>query len=84
VHGAATDSVAGDAAYAARHEGLKNPNTPLIAALQAAGVSVRICGQSMLGAKLAPADLAPGVEVDLAALMAVAHLQFQGYALMVD
>lgn len=84
VHGGATDSVATDAVYAKRHEGMKNPNTPLIEALQAAGVGLRICGQAMTGSKLSPADLAPGVQVDLAALMTVTHLQFDGYAIIAD
>lgn len=84
VHGGATDSVATDAAYAKRHDGATNPNTPLIEALQAAGVSLRICGQAMTGSKLTPADLAPGVQVDLAALMTVTHLQFDGYAIIAN
>jgi intracellular sulfur oxidation DsrE/DsrF family protein len=84
VHGAATDAVVSDTAYAARHSGQKNPNTALIAALQAGGVSVRICGQAMTGQKIAAPDLAPGVQLDLAALMTVTNLQFQGYALVVD
>ena len=84
VHGGATDSVASDAAYAKRHEGRKNPNTALIAALQAAGVSVRICGQAMNARGFQPADLAPGVQVDLAALMTTTHLQLDGYALVVN
>ena len=84
VHGSATDSVVTDEIYAKRHDGQKNPNTPLLAALQAAGVSVRICGQSMVGNKLAPQDLAPGVQVDVAALMTVTNLQLAGYALVVN
>lgn len=84
VHGPATDSVASDAIYAKRHDGLANPNTALIAGLQAAGVSVRICGQSMVGSGLAASDLAPGVQVDVAALMTVTDLQLDGYALVVN
>lgn len=84
VHGAATDTMVSDTVYAARHGGQKNPNTPLIAALQAAGVSVRICGQAMTGQKIAQTDLAPGVQLDLAALMTVTNLQFQGYAYVAD
>ncbi len=84
MHGPATDAVVSDTAYAARHNGQKNPNTALIAALQAAGASLRICGQAMTGQKIAQTDLAPGVQLDLAALMTVTNLQFQGYALVVD
>lgn len=84
VHGPATDAMVSDAAYAARHNGQKNPNTAMIAALQAAGVSVRICGQAMTGQKIAETELARGVQLDLAALMTVTNLQFQGYALVAD
>jgi intracellular sulfur oxidation DsrE/DsrF family protein len=84
VHGPATDAVVSDAAYAARHNGQKNPNTAMIAALQAAGVSVRICGQAMTGQKIAETELVRGVQLDLAALMTVTNLQFQGYALVAD
>lgn len=82
VHGPATDAIASDAAYAERHDGMKNPNTPLIAALRDAGVSIRVCGQAMLARKLTPETLADGVQIDLAALMTVAHTQLQGYALV--
>ena len=82
VHGPATDAIASDAAYAERHDGMTNPNTPLIEALQAAGVSIRVCGQAMLARKLTPETLADGVQVDLAALMTVVHTQLQGYALV--
>lgn len=80
VYGPATETMLSDAAWGARHNGEKNPNTALIAALQKAGVSVRICGQAMAQAKIATADLAPGVQVDLSAIMTVANLQLQGYA----
>jgi intracellular sulfur oxidation DsrE/DsrF family protein len=79
--GAATEAVMTDASYAARHAGAKNPNTPLIAQLQAAGVSVHLCGQAAAGAKLSPADLLPGVELDLSALTTVVLMEMQGYAL---
>ncbi|MGZ9098417.1 MAG: DsrE family protein [Brevundimonas sp.] len=84
VHGAATLSVLSDAAWAARGKGAANPNSALIRALIAAGVQVRICGQAMIGNRVADDDLAPGVAVDLAALMTVVHLQQAGYALIAD
>ena len=52
--------------------------------LIAAGVQVRLCGQAMAGNGIMQADLAPGVSVDLAALMTVIHLQQAGYALVVN
>ncbi|MFN3583360.1 DsrE family protein [Phenylobacterium sp.] len=84
VHGGATQGVLSDEAYARRHEGARNPDAPLVAQLVAAGVDLRICGQSMAAAKIVPADLAPGVQVDLAALMTVIHKQGEGYVLVVN
>lgn len=82
VHGAATLSVLSDPAWAARGKGAANPNSALIRALIAAGVEVRICGQAMVGNRVVEEDLAPGVIVDLAALMTVVHHQQAGYALI--
>lgn len=84
LHGAATEAVLTDAAYGRRHDGAKNPNAPLIAALEAAGVDIRVCGQALAGQAIAAADVLPQVQVDLAALMTVTHKQFEGYALVVN
>lgn len=71
-------------------EGLKargktrNPNADLIAKLGAAGVSVRVCGQALAGAKIARSEVLPGIQVDLSALTTVSALQLKGYALLVD
>jgi intracellular sulfur oxidation DsrE/DsrF family protein len=61
-----------------------NPNADLIAKLNAAGVSVRVCGQALAGAKIARSEVLPGVQVDLSALTTVSALQLKGYALLVD
>jgi intracellular sulfur oxidation DsrE/DsrF family protein len=61
-----------------------NPNADLIAKLNAAGVSVRVCGQALAGAKIARSEVLPGVQVDLSALTTVSTLQLKGYALLVD
>lgn len=84
LHGPATEAVMTDAAYGLRHGGAKNPNSPLIAALERAGVDVRVCGQALAGQKIARDEVLPAVQVDLAALMTVTHLQFAGYALVVS
>ena len=84
LHGPATEAVMTDAAYGQRHGGARNPNGPLIAALEAAGVDVRVCGQALAGQKIARQEVLPAVQVDLAALMTVTHLQFAGYALVVS
>lgn len=84
LHGPATEAVMTDAAYGRRHGGAKNPNGPLIAALEQAGVDVRVCGQALSGQKIARDEVLPAVQVDLAALMTVTHLQFAGFALVVS
>ena len=84
LHGPATEAVMTDEAFGHRHAGAKNPNAPLIAELEAAGVDVRVCGQAMTAMKIAPAEVLPGVQIDLAALMTVTHKQFDGYALVVN
>lgn len=84
LHGPATEAVMTDEAFARRHPGAKNPNAPLIAELEAAGVDVRVCGQAMTAMKIAPGEVLPGVQIDLAALMTVTHKQFDGYAMVVN
>jgi len=84
VHGAATTLVLNDAAYAQQgghHAAVHaNPNAALIARMHAAGVQFRVCGQSLLARHLAPAQLLPGVQMDLWALSTLANLQLHGYA----
>jgi intracellular sulfur oxidation DsrE/DsrF family protein len=80
VHGAATPLVLNDAAYAAHGGAHANPNTALIARMQAAGVQFRVCGQALLARHLTPAQLLPAVQMDLWALSTLANLQLHGYA----
>lgn len=84
MHGGSTLSTLTDAAWAARGKGDVNPNSELIRNLAAAGVQLRLCGQSMVANGLTPADLNPAVQVDVAALMTVIHHQQQGYALVIN
>ncbi len=80
----ATEAVLSDAAYSARHMGEKNPDAPVVAALIAGGVSVRICGQAMAAKGVKPEELAPGVQLDISALMTSANLQLRGYVLWLN
>lgn len=82
VDGPATEAILTDKAFGARHPGATNPNVRLIDELMAAGVSVRVCGQAMAGHKITPAEVIPGVEVDLSALTTLANSQLDGYALI--
>jgi intracellular sulfur oxidation DsrE/DsrF family protein len=80
---AATSAVLNEAGLKARGKA-KNPNSELISKLNAAGVSVRVCGQALAGARISRSEVLPGVQVDLSALSTVSTLQLKGYALLVD
>jgi intracellular sulfur oxidation DsrE/DsrF family protein len=73
-----------EAAFATRFSGETNPNAELIRQLTAAGVSVRLCGQSMAANGFAREELNPGVRVDVAAITTIATLQLKGYAVIQD
>lgn len=83
-HGPATPAIMSEAAYKARFEGTPNPNLELIARLQKAGVSVRVCSQALAGNSIPPSEVDSSVQVDVAALTTMANLQLRGYALMPD
>ncbi len=84
LHGPAAKTALTPVAYAKRNKGEPNPDADLIHELSAAGVSVRLCGQSMMGAGFAHEDLNPDVKVDVAAITTMATLQLQGYAIITD
>lgn len=84
IHGPATQLVMNDAAYADRTKIGKNPNLPLIAALRAAGVSVRVCSQALVGNKIDPKTVDKMVEIDVSALTTMATLQLRGWAFIPD
>jgi intracellular sulfur oxidation DsrE/DsrF family protein len=84
LHGPAAKSALTAAAFAKRYNGEANPNAELIKQLTAAGVSVRLCGQSMMGAGFARNEINPDVKVDVAAITTMATLQLRGYAIITD
>ncbi|THG37565.1 DsrE family protein [Sphingomonas olei] len=84
IHGPATSLVVSDAAYAERTKVAKNSNLPLVAALRAAGVSVRVCSQALVGNKVDPATVDKSIEIDVSALTTMATLQLRGWALIPD
>lgn len=54
-----------------------------IDALTAAGITVAVCGQALLRQGFKPADIVPGVRLDVSAVTTLATLQIEGYALIV-
>lgn len=84
IHGAAVPTTLTPQAFAARFKGAANPDAELIRQLTAAGVSFRLCGQSMVSGGYTKAELNPDVKVDVAAITTMATLQLQGYAVIQD
>jgi intracellular sulfur oxidation DsrE/DsrF family protein len=82
VHGSATPCVLRDAGSAERNRGHSNPDAALIAALQQAGVTVRVDGQALLEQRIAARDVLPGVQVDLSAVSTLTNLQLHGYVVI--
>jgi len=84
LHGPAARFALSETAFAKRFEGEANPNAELIRQLTAAGVSVRLCGQSMAANGFAREELNPDVRVDVSAITTLATLQLQGYVVIQD
>lgn len=81
IHGPATTLVLEENAYGKRH-GVPNPNLELIRRLKAAGVSVRVCSQALAARRIAAADVAEAVQIDVAGVTTLANLQLRGFALI--
>jgi intracellular sulfur oxidation DsrE/DsrF family protein len=84
MHGQAAKTALTASAFARRFKGEANPNAELIRQLAAAGVSVRLCGQSMVSAGFARDEVNPDVKVDIAAITTMATYQLRGYAIIQD
>lgn len=83
VHGAPDVNLLTDAAHIKRF-GKPNPSRALLEELAAAGVSIRICGQSYLARGYARDELHPVVQLDLMAMVTIANLMAQGYGVVRD
>lgn len=81
VHGPAVNAVLDSAHYQAVTH-VENPNLNLIHQLRTVGVTVYVCGQSLVAQKYDPTWLAPGVVTALSALTVVSTYQLKGYALL--
>lgn len=78
-HQGGGDAVFSNDVYKARHNGVDNPNVAVLKELHEAGVELRVCGQGLLGKKVEPSQLLPGVQADLWALVTMVNLQARGY-----
>ena len=73
------DMILKNEAFRRSTEGLDNSNIEMIRKLQAAGVEFRVCGQLVVGRKINPDDILPGIQTDLWALTSLVDLQLDGY-----
>ncbi len=78
-HQGGGDAVLANEVYKSRHKGVDNPNVDMLKTLKDAGVELRVCGQGLLGKKLEPSQLLPGVQADLWAMTTMVNLQLRGY-----
>ncbi|MDR7131332.1 intracellular sulfur oxidation DsrE/DsrF family protein [Algoriphagus sp. 4150] len=81
VHGGAIFTLLNNKEYNKRFS-IDNPNLPVYEALEAAGVEVLVCGQSLHARDLKKGDLYPGVHVALSALTTVTTYVPKGYTVM--
>ncbi|MGE3510590.1 MAG: DsrE family protein [Vicinamibacterales bacterium] len=78
-HQGGGDAVFSNELYKARHNGVDNPNLAVLKELHEAGVELRVCGQGLIGKKVDPSQLLPGVQADLWAMVTMVNLQSRGY-----
>lgn len=78
IHGNSAKTLLQNDAYKTM-TGVDNPNIALLQALEAAGVQVIICGQSIPNRKLPADKLLPFVKVSVSATFAHVTLHSQGY-----
>ncbi len=80
-HGGTTFDVLSREAYRQRFE-VKHPNADLLEALQVAGVTVYLCGQSASAHGVDADELAPGVVMAQSAMTVLVRRQAEGWALL--
>ncbi len=79
VHGDATRSILGAEAYHGRFEVESNPNLPLLAELNKAGVEVFVCGQALGNKGFSDDEVSDGVTIAVSALTLLLNRQADGY-----
>lgn len=81
IHSLATPTVLSNEAYNEKF-GCDNPNDELLQALSDAGVSLFVCGQSLLARGFYPQPLHSDITVSISALTIQTEYQQKGYALL--
>ena len=80
LHGDTTLSVLNADAYSKRFETKGNPNLDCLHELHEAGVSIFVCGQSLIGKGGKPEQVVVFTDVAVSALTSLVNLQADGYA----
>jgi len=78
LHGAAAKNSLNDEAFLKKYE-IKNPNSPLLSALNNANVDIFVCGQSLASRGNDKSHMSKDVKLSLSALTALVHYQSLGY-----
>ena len=79
IHGAAAYAVMNNEMYHARY-GVDNPTMQLFRELEKAGVSMFVCGQSLMARKIDRFKMVPEVKVASSMLTVMTTYQLKGYA----
>lgn len=82
LHGEATLAVLNDEAYAAKFKTIGNPNAALLRELHEQGVTIYVCGQSLLSKGGKPEETLVFVDVAVSALTAVVNQQMDGFSVV--
>lgn len=80
-HGGTTFDVLSRVAYRQRFE-VEHPNADLLEAIQNAGVTIYLCGQSASAHGIGADELAPGVVMAQSAMTVLVRRQAEGWALL--
>jgi intracellular sulfur oxidation DsrE/DsrF family protein len=84
-HGNAAYLVLNDGAYNAnRHVSTGNPYKSILEDMMSKGVQVELCGATAKGNGWSNADLLPGVEVNLNAMVRLTQLEQAGYTMIYE
>ena len=81
IHGGATKCVLSNQDYRQRYS-VDNPNLKLLDALSEAGVTLTVCGQSLIGRAIDVTEVSEAVQISTSMLTTVTTYQQRGYALL--
>ncbi len=81
IHGGATYTTMNNDAYRSKYK-VDNPNLKLYQELQAAGVKMFVCGQSLIVRQVDKNKMVPEVKISVSMLTVLTTYQLKGYAVL--